>query len=133
MRRARPTKTGVWTLRQLAEQVKHVLAPRYAAAAWEREVPSETTIRYYTTLGVVDPPAEKRGRVVYYTERHLWQIIATKHLQASGLLLDEIRERLIGLTTDQIEFLAIMDSLAGSGAFPMAAAQLGQESFARAT
>ena len=61
-----------------------------------REVPDARTIRYYTTLGILDRPLEMRGRTAYYGRRHLLQLVAIKRLQAQGMSLTEIQQRLTG-------------------------------------
>src|SRR5260370_35903442 len=127
------TPEGLFSLHELVEQVRTVLGPTYPVAAWDREIPSETTIRYYRSLGLVDPPVEKRGRVALYSDRHLSQIVATKRLQAAGLLLDEIRRRLSTMKpADLAEMIvanppySVADPPAGSATFAMAASDLGK-------
>src|SRR5262249_3405794 len=71
-----------------------------------RDVPDRRTIRYYTTLGLLDRPAEMRGRTALYGRRHLLQLVAIKRLQARGLSLAEIQERLVGLPNSRLEALA---------------------------
>jgi DNA-binding transcriptional MerR regulator len=71
-----------------------------------RETLTERTIRYYTTLGLVDPPAEKRGLRAMYGRRHLLQLLAIKRLQTEGLTLQEIQERLQALTNARLEQIA---------------------------
>ena len=56
-----------------------------------RDVPDRRTIRYYTTLGLLDPPAEMKGRTVLYGRRHLLQLVAIKQLQARGQSLAEVQ------------------------------------------
>src|SRR6267378_745075 len=88
-----------WTLDELCDQVAQALA-RDAPAALDgrvREVPDRRTLRYYTTLGLLDRPAEMRGRTAYYGRRHLLQLVAIKRLQARGLSLAEVQERLVGI------------------------------------
>jgi DNA-binding transcriptional MerR regulator len=53
------------------------------------------TIRYYTTLGIVDPPA-RRERQAVYGERQVLQLAAIKALQVRRLPLAEIQRRLVG-------------------------------------
>ena len=43
-----------------------------------RDVPDRRTIRYYTTLGLLDRPAEMRGRTALYGQRHLLQLVAVE-------------------------------------------------------
>lgn len=66
------------------------------ASARVREKPDKRTIRYYTTLGLLDRPAEFRGRTAYYSRRHVLQLTAIKRLQAQGMTLVQIQEALAG-------------------------------------
>jgi DNA-binding transcriptional MerR regulator len=61
-------------------------------------VPDARTVRYYTTLGLLDRPAAMRGRTALYGRRHLLQLVAIKRLQARGLSLAEVQARLVGRT-----------------------------------
>ena len=94
------TPTPHWTIDELGAQVALALSVDYVGPPNHRvrEVPDRRTIRYYTTLGLLDRPTEMRGRTAYYGPRHLWQLVAIKRLQASGLSLAEIQTRLAGLT-----------------------------------
>jgi DNA-binding transcriptional MerR regulator len=74
-----------------------------------REVPDRRTIRYYTTLGLIDRPAEMRGRTAYYGRRHLLQLVAIKKLQAEGRSLAEIQRALAGLTDHALARVAQID------------------------
>jgi hypothetical protein len=97
-----------WTLDELSAQVALALAVDYAgpASGRVREVPDARTIRYYTTLGLIDRPAEMRGRTALYGVRHLLQLVAIKRLQAQGLSLAEVQGRLVGLTDAALRELA---------------------------
>src|SRR4051812_31134874 len=68
-----------------------------------REVPDIRTIRYYTTLGLLDRPSEMRGRTAYYGPRHLLQLVAIKRLQAEGLPLVEVQQRLAKASDENLE------------------------------
>lgn len=96
-----------WTLSELNERVRDALASGYVPAsnARVRAVPDRRTIRYYTTLGLIDR-AELRGRTAYYDQRHLLQIVAIKRLQAEGLTLTQVQERLAGLSDLALDGLA---------------------------
>jgi DNA-binding transcriptional MerR regulator len=59
-------------------------------------------IRYYTTLGLLDRPAEMRGRTAFYSRRHLLQVLTIKRLQQIGKSLDEVQQQLLGCTTDSM-------------------------------
>jgi hypothetical protein len=97
-----------WTLDELSAQVALALAVDYAGpgSGRVREVPDTRTIRYYTTLGLIDRPAEMRGRTALYGVRHLLQLVAIKRLQAQGLSLAEVQGRLVGLTDAALPELA---------------------------
>ncbi len=102
--------TPAWTLDELGDRVERALSVDYVAAgsARVRAVPDARTIRYYTTLGLVDRPAflPHRGRTAHYGERHLRQLVAIKRLQADGLTLGQIQERLGGLPDGELATLA---------------------------
>ena len=87
------------TLQELTRQVERALTRDYPGQdnGQVREVPDARTIRYYTTLGLVDRPASFSGRTALYGRRHLLQIVAIKRLQTEGLRLAEVQERLLGL------------------------------------
>lgn len=104
----RPLEDARWTLGELCALVEHALARDYAEPSngQVRAVPDARTVRYYTTLGLLDRPAEMRGRTAYYARRHLLQIVAIKRLQAQGMPLAAIQERLVGLTNAKLEDIA---------------------------
>src|SRR3954468_17018908 len=89
----------LWTIDELCGRVALALSVDYAgqASGRVRDVPDRRTIRYYTTLGLIDRPAEWRGRTALYGRRHLLQLVAIKRLQTHGLALAEIQARLLGL------------------------------------
>src|SRR4051812_34246003 len=93
------THDARWTLDELSEQVARVLENEAPGPldGRVREVPDRRTIRYYTTLGLLDRPVEMRGRTAYYGNRHFWQLVAIKRLQAKGLQLVQIQQSLLGL------------------------------------
>jgi DNA-binding transcriptional MerR regulator len=94
------TRDPLWTLEQLSERVAAALAVGYSGQSNGRvsELPNARTIRYYTTLGLLDRAAWWRGRTALYSLRHLLQLVAIKRLQADNLSLAEIQARLVGLT-----------------------------------
>lgn len=81
-----------------------------AVSARVRAVPDTRTIRYYTTLGLLSPPAEMRGRVAYYDETHVLQIVAIKQLQAQNLSLSDIQQKLVGLPASKLQAIASLPS-----------------------
>src|SRR5260370_21748922 len=96
------------TLEALAARVALALAADYAgqASGGVRDVPDARTIRYYTTLGLIDRPAAMRGRTALYGRRHLLQLVAIKRLQGRGAALAEVQERLVGIGNAALARLA---------------------------
>jgi DNA-binding transcriptional MerR regulator len=110
-----PTDPKLWTLDELTAQVALALGldgPRQASGRVS-DVPDRRTIRYYGTLGLVDPPVSFRGRTALYGPRHLWQLVAIKRLQARGLTLTEVQQRLLGLTDAKLRQLANVPNVPG--------------------
>ncbi|ONI74668.1 MerR family transcriptional regulator [Actinosynnema sp. ALI-1.44] len=98
----------LWTIEQLPDQVAELLSENYDGQrnGRIRELPNRRTIRWYTTIGLVDRPAATRGRTVLYGRRHLLQIVAVKKLQSTGASLAEIQEQLVGATDSRLAELA---------------------------
>jgi len=71
-----------------------------------RDVPNERLIRWYVTVGLVDPPLSRRGRVARYGRRHLLQLVAVKRRQAEGRSLAEIQAELAGATDETLAEVA---------------------------
>ncbi|HEU4408574.1 MAG TPA: MerR family transcriptional regulator [Polyangiaceae bacterium] len=99
-----------WPLDELARRTtaalrRVALAP---ASGRVRDLPDPRTIRYYTTLGLLDRPQGYRGRVALYGARHLLQLVAIKRLQAEGRALSEVQRRLYGLTDAELASLAAL-------------------------
>ncbi|MFD0659925.1 MerR family transcriptional regulator [Thermocatellispora tengchongensis] len=107
-----------WTITELAEHAAGVLraAPAPGATGAQeaarqlngrvREVPGERLIRWYTTIGLVDPPLTRRGRIALYGRRHLLQLVAIKRLQASGRSIADIQAELSGATDAHLAHVA---------------------------
>lgn len=72
--------------------------------------PDARTVRYYTTLGLIDRPRIE-GRQAHYGDRHLLQLLAIKALQAFELPLAQIQQRLYGRSDGELK--ALVESLAG--------------------
>jgi DNA-binding transcriptional MerR regulator len=88
-----------WTIDELidvADAALETAAYDGPASGRVREKPDKRTIRYYTTLGLLDRPVEFRGRTAYYGRRHVLQLTAIKRLQAKGMTLVQIQEALTG-------------------------------------
>jgi DNA-binding transcriptional MerR regulator len=93
-----------WNLRDLSVLVGAVLdasavTPINAAA---RAAPSERTIRFYVTRGLVSPP-EGRGTAATYSYRHFLQLLAIKLRQMEGATLAAITKDMHDQTGDVLE------------------------------
>ncbi|MFI6497318.1 MerR family transcriptional regulator [Nonomuraea typhae] len=98
-----------WTIGELAERAADALRPGPQRANGRiQEVPGERLIRWYTTIGLVDPPLTRRGRIAQYGRRHLLQVVAVKRLQAEGHSIAEIQSRLAGATDAILETAALL-------------------------
>jgi len=97
-----------WTLDELVAEVAARLGEGGVAQGSNRvrDVPDQRTVRYYTTLGLVDGPEERSGKVGLYGERQLLQLLAIKRLQAAGETLAAIQARLLGLSTGRLRTIA---------------------------
>ena len=73
-----------------------------------RAVPDTRTIRYYTTLGLIDRPIEMSGRTALYGDKHVLQLVAIKRLQAKKLTLSDIQQQLVGATEKKLRELATL-------------------------
>lgn len=95
----------VWTVHELVAKVALAATDPERVPSQDgrtREVPDLRTVRYYTNLGLMDRPAEFRGRTAYYGERHLLQLLAIKRLQSRGYTLAQVQEKLLGLSDRQL-------------------------------
>ncbi len=93
-----------WNLRDLASLVGAVLdasaiTPINAAA---KAQPSERTIRFYVTKGLVSPP-EGRGTAATYSYRHFLQLLWIKLRQMEGATLLTITKEMQDQTGDVLE------------------------------
>ncbi|WP_232835370.1 MerR family transcriptional regulator [Actinocorallia populi] len=97
-----------WTISELAERAAAALADLEVNGRVQ-DVPNERLIRWYATLGLLDPPL-RQGRTARYTGRHLLQLVAVKRRQAAGRTLAEIQAELTGAPSETL--------LAITGPFP---------------
>lgn len=102
-----------WTIGELAERAAGLLGPEPRVNGRVREVPNERLIRWYTTIGLVDPPLARRGRVALYGRRHLLQLVAVKRRQADGLTIAQIQAELAGATDATLQRIAGLTDLPG--------------------
>jgi hypothetical protein len=102
-----------WTIDELAQLVGEALGADYAGQTngRVREVPDRRTIRWYTTIGLLDRPAAMRGRTALYGRRHLLQLVAVKRLQADGRTIAEVQEALLGAADVTLDELAHLPEL----------------------
>ncbi|MEV0147872.1 MULTISPECIES: MerR family transcriptional regulator [unclassified Nonomuraea] len=108
-----------WTIGELAERAAGLLrAGGPNGNGRVREVPGERLIRWYTTIGLVDPPLSRRGRVARYGRRHLLQLVAVKRLQAAGLSIADIQVALAGATDAMLEAATHPDATLETAARP---------------
>lgn len=100
-----------WTITELAEQATAILAagpsaPASPANGRVRDMPNERLIRWYTTIGLVDPPLARRGRTALYGRRHLLQLVAVKRRQSAGRTIAEIQAELAGAPDETLRAIA---------------------------
>jgi DNA-binding transcriptional MerR regulator len=100
------TRFPIDDLRTLVARALHDGGYSPAESKRIRAVPDTRTIRYYTTLGLIDRPAEMRGRTALYEPHHVMQLVAIKRLQAANQTLSDVQTRLVGITTKQLSKLA---------------------------
>lgn len=92
----------LWSAEQLANVVnawcdQHGVVPANGQAG-QRVTPR--TIRYYRTLGLLDPPLGGGGEG--FGEKHRLQLVAVRLLQAQGLPLVRIRQLLFGRSLEEL-------------------------------
>ncbi|MGP0063008.1 MAG: MerR family transcriptional regulator [Isosphaeraceae bacterium] len=106
----------LWTIDELGAEVASALAEGYDGPpnGRVRDVPDRRSIRYYTTIGLLDRASEMRGRTALYGRRHLLQLVAIKKLQAQGRSLAEVQRALAGQTDQALARVAGLD-LGGTG------------------
>jgi DNA-binding transcriptional MerR regulator len=111
----------LWTIQELETAVEEALANagyQDPSNRQIRSIPDTRTIRYYTTIGLIDRPVEMRGRTALYGFRHLLQLVAIKRLQAEGESLQAIQQKLTGLPDQALVDLAQLPKEVASNAQP---------------
>jgi DNA-binding transcriptional MerR regulator len=109
-----------FTLEQLAVAVQewcqeHHVFPANGQAAEEI---TERNIRYYRTLGLLDPPIGNYTKS--FTDKHRLQLIAIRLYQAQGLPLRKIRDELFGKSLEDLVALQKQASKRGKQAISIA-------------
>lgn len=94
----------LWSLEELSQHSQRELEMRKIPNPGGRvsQTLSARTIRYYTSLGLVDRPSSYDGGVAKYGPRHLLQLLAIKILQAEYLPLPEIQKQLFGRSQQEL-------------------------------
>lgn len=107
--------TTSFTLEELSEEVARTLCEHNLISAQQDNrvsaAPDVRTIRYYTTLGLIDRPSIE-GRVARYRRRHLLQLLAIKALQGLSMPLSDIQARLYSLGDAELE--GVIEAVAAS-------------------
>ncbi|CNE02595.1 transcriptional regulator [Mycobacterium tuberculosis] len=101
---------GTWTIGELAERAALALAADGAVqvSGRVRDLPNTRLIRWYTTIGLLDPPLARRGRVALYGPRHLLQLVAVKRRQAEGRSIAEIQLELAAADKETLARIAAL-------------------------
>jgi hypothetical protein len=99
-----------WTIDELAQRAVDALASEGVRAPNGRvsAAPDRRVIRWYATIGLLDPPLRTRGRTARYGERHLLQLVAVKRRQAEGHPLAAIQAELAGATDATLRRVAAL-------------------------
>lgn len=98
---------GNLTLPSLLEAVRELLPRMVGRQVRYRvtDLPTERTLRYYISQGLVDRPSGQRGTAALYGYRHLLQVLAVKYLQSQYLPLRKIKGLLRGRSNRELEQL----------------------------
>lgn len=98
-----------WTIAELVAAAAAVLEhPDVTGPDTSREAPNERAVRWYATIGLLDPPLSRRGRRARYGRRHLLQLVAVRRRQADGHSLADIQAELVGATDAHLERIAAL-------------------------
>jgi DNA-binding transcriptional MerR regulator len=97
-----------WTITDLARlaNVALRLAGVRPVGTHAAQTVSERTIRYYTTIGLLDRPVGWHGVQGRYGRRHLLQLLAIKRLQSEGASTRQLGAELAGVRDTTLERVA---------------------------
>ena len=100
--------TSPWTQSELIAQAASRGLPADAKAGVARKTDqlTERTVRYYRAQALLDSPADWRGNQPLFSERHLWQLLAIRTLQAAGWSLLQISTWMRSVTDRDLEDVA---------------------------
>jgi hypothetical protein len=81
-------------IEQLCDEVNRILETRRITVSDARtaSVVSPRNVRYYRTIGLMEPPIRRDGRAMY-EQVHIDQIVAIKEAQQDGITLEELIEQ----------------------------------------
>lgn len=121
------------TIGELAQTAAAAVAAADVRGASRRvtDLPDERTIRWYSTIGLLDRPTGNRGRTALYGERHILQLVAIKRRQADGRTLAEIQAELVGATDRTLRRIADLPPPVAAPAKPKATKATGARQFWR--
>ncbi len=93
---------GEFSLEELAAEVRTWSERRrvYPANGQAAGEITERTIRYYRTLGLLDPPLGNYTKT--FSQKHKLQLIAIRLYQSQGLPLRKIRDELYGKSLENL-------------------------------
>ncbi|RKS70732.1 MerR-like DNA binding protein [Actinomadura pelletieri DSM 43383] len=114
---------GTWTIGELAEHAAAALSADGSTqvSGRVRDLPNARLIRWYTTIGLIDPPLGRRGRTALYGRRHLLQLVAVKRRQATGRSIAEIQVELATATDETLQRIAALPTPPAAAPAPPAA------------
>jgi len=109
----------LYTLDQLVSEISQQLQAQNLTLPDRRAapLPDARSVRYYTSLGLLDPPIIQDRRA-HYQQSHLQQLLLIKGLQSNGLSLQAIQKKLYGLSAEERQ--ALQDSLVQANTAPAA-------------
>jgi hypothetical protein len=121
----------LWTIDELSALVAEALVVDYPGPpnGRARVVPDQRTIRWYTTIGLLDRPTAMRGRTALYDRRHLLQLVAIKRLQADGHTLADVQQQLVGATDSILTDIARLPAESPPNGHPTRPAPLPRDRF----
>ncbi|MCS7195359.1 MAG: MerR family transcriptional regulator [Meiothermus sp.] len=90
-----------WGLEELVEEANRLLPQVLPEAGRGKEAVSGRTVRYYTSEGLLDPPA-RDWREARYSGRHLLQLLLARKLLAQGHTLRTLAPELRKRSTEEL-------------------------------
>jgi DNA-binding transcriptional MerR regulator len=116
-------QSATYSIEELADEVSRTLGVRgFHETQRDHRIsaaPDARTIRYYTSLGLLDRPVIS-GRQARYGPRHIMQLLTIKAMQALSLPLAEIQGRIYGRSNEELQAIisALEKTLEGERELP---------------